>query len=104
VKTLQHRKTRSKTRSHDHFAMAVHVALVDATGTVSAADLARVAGAQPASPVSDFAPVWHGAATVGAYPEVPPHTWRLEMSRGGEPGGVPDHRDQRRGADRGEAP
>ena len=62
-------------------AMPVHVALVDSTGTIDPADLAEVAGALNQQVQSDFAPVWRVAATVGAYPQAPPHTWRIELRR-----------------------
>ena len=60
-------------------AIPVHVALVDASATIDAADLAEVAGALNEQVQADFAPAWHVAATVGAYPAAPPHTWRIEL-------------------------
>lgn len=62
-------------------AMPVHVALVDASGTVPAADLAEVAGALNEQVQADFAPVWHVAATVGAYPVAPAGTWKIELRK-----------------------
>src|SRR5262249_20085155 len=59
--------------------MPVHVALVDASGTISAAELAEVAGAINQQVQADFAPVWQVAATVGVYPTAPPDTWKIEL-------------------------
>jgi hypothetical protein len=75
-------------------AIPVHVALVDKTGTVSAGDLAEVAGALNEQVQADFAPVWRVSATVGAYPTAPPHTWRVELvDDTGEPGALGFHTD-----------
>lgn len=75
--------------------MPVHVALVDATDTISASDLAEVAGALNQQVQSDFAPTWHVAATVGAYPKAPPHTWRIELRRElDQPGALGYHADE----------
>lgn len=60
-------------------AIPVHVALVDASGTIDASELAEVAGALNEQVQSDIAPVWKVAATVGAYPTAPPGTWRIEL-------------------------
>lgn len=60
-------------------AIPVHVALVDTTGTISSALLAEVAGALNEQIQADVAPVWKVAATVGAYPEAPTGTWRIEL-------------------------
>jgi hypothetical protein len=60
-------------------AMPVHVALVDSSATVSAADLAEVAGALNEQVQADFVPVWRVSATVGAYPSAPPGTWKIEL-------------------------
>jgi hypothetical protein len=62
-------------------AMPVHVALVDASGTIPAADLAEVAGALNQQVLADLAPAWHVAATVGAYPKAPPNTWKIELRK-----------------------
>lgn len=60
-------------------AIPVHVALVDASGTVAASELAEVAGALNEQVQADIAPAWTVAATVGAYPEAPAGTWRIEL-------------------------
>ena len=74
--------------------MPVHVALVDATGTVPASDLAEVAGALNEQVQADFAPRWHVEATVGAYPTAPPGTWRIELVHStGQPGALGFHAD-----------
>jgi hypothetical protein len=63
-------------------AIPVHVALVDATGTIDAAQLAEVAGALNEQVQADVAPVWKVAASVGAYPKPPAGTWRVELKPG----------------------
>jgi hypothetical protein len=63
-------------------AIPVHVALVDLGGSIDAADLATVAGALNEQVQADLAPAWHVAATVGYYPAVPAHTWRIELQHG----------------------
>src|SRR5438128_10615493 len=63
-------------------AIPVHVALVDASGSVDAAELAGVAGALNEQVQADFAPMWKVAASVGAYPSAPPGTWRIELQDG----------------------
>jgi hypothetical protein len=60
-------------------AIPVHVALVDASGTIDPSDLAEVAGALNEQVQSDIAPAWKVAATVGAYPQAPQGTWRIEL-------------------------
>lgn len=60
-------------------AIPVHVALVDATGTIDPAELAEVAGALNEQVQADIAPAWKVAATVGAYPQAPTGTWRIEL-------------------------
>lgn len=60
-------------------AIPVHVALVDASGTIDASELAEVAGALNEQVQSDIAPAWKVAATVGAYPQAPQGTWRIEL-------------------------
>jgi hypothetical protein len=55
------------------------VALVDASGTIEASALAEVAGALNEQVQADIAPAWKVAATVGAYPQAPPATWRIEL-------------------------
>lgn len=60
-------------------AIPVHVALVDASGTIEASTLAEVAGALNEQVQSDIAPAWKVAATVGAYPTAPRGTWRIEL-------------------------
>lgn len=75
-------------------AIPVHVALVDATGTVAASELAEVAGALNEQVQADFAPRWHVAATVGAYPAAPPGTWRIELVHStGQAGALGFHAD-----------
>jgi hypothetical protein len=60
-------------------AIPVHVALVDMSGKIKAHELAEVAGALNEQVQADFAPAWKVAATVGAYPEAPAGTWRIEL-------------------------
>jgi len=60
-------------------AIPVHVALVDMSGKVSSTELAKVAGALNEQVQADVAPAWKLAATVGAYPESPAGTWRIEL-------------------------
>jgi hypothetical protein len=60
-------------------AIPVHVALVDSSGKVDAAQLAEVAGALNEQVQADVAPVWRVAASVGAYPQAPAGTWRVEI-------------------------
>src|ERR1700761_8725772 len=60
-------------------AIPVHVALVDTTETITAAELAEVAGALNEQVQADIAPAWKIAATVGAYPQPPQGTWRIEL-------------------------
>jgi hypothetical protein len=63
-------------------AIPVHVALVDDTGTIDAAQLAEVAGALNEQVQADVAPAWKLAASVGAYPKPPAGTWRVEIKTG----------------------
>jgi hypothetical protein len=63
-------------------AIPVHVALVDASGTIDHSELAEVAGALNEQVQADFTPVWKVAATVGAYPSAPAGTWRIELQEG----------------------
>jgi hypothetical protein len=74
-------------------AMPVHVAVVDASGTVPAGEPVAVAGALNQQVQCDFAPAWHVAATVGAYPEAPPDSWRIELRRDIPGGAVGYHAD-----------
>jgi hypothetical protein len=62
-------------------AIPVHVALVDMSGEIPAPELAEVAGALNEQVQADVAPAWKIAATVGAYPEPPVGTWRIELHR-----------------------
>src|SRR5438046_1699077 len=76
-------------------AIPVHVALVDESGTIDAADLAEVAGALNEQMQADFTPAWKVAVTVGAYPSAPPHTWRVELQQGIDaPGAAGYHSDE----------
>lgn len=76
-------------------AIPVHVALVDESGTVSASNLAEVAGALNEHVQADFAPVWHVHATVGAYQQAPAGTWAIRLRRDiGEPGALGFHADE----------
>jgi hypothetical protein len=76
-------------------AIPVHVALVDATGTIDQDELAQVAGALNEQVQADFAPVWRVAATVGAYPRAPSGTWRIELRDGlDQPGAAGYHSDE----------
>lgn len=73
-------------------AMPVHVALVDETGTIGVSNLADVAAALNAQIQRDFAPVWKVAATVGAYPKAPVHTWAIYLRNDiGDPGALGYH-------------
>ncbi|HEX5147372.1 MAG TPA: hypothetical protein VFV85_10125 [Conexibacter sp.] len=75
-------------------AIPVHVALVDATGTIDDDELAQVAGALNEQVQADFAPVWRVAATVGAYPRASVGTWRIELRDGlDQPGAAGYHAD-----------
>jgi hypothetical protein len=60
-------------------AIPVHVALIDMSATISATELAEVAGALNEQVQADVAPAWKVAASVGAYPEAPVGTWRIEL-------------------------
>lgn len=76
-------------------AIPVHVALVDKTGTIEQAMLAEVAGALNEQIQADFAPVWHVAATVGAYPSAPAGTWAVLIERKlDQPGALGYHTDE----------
>jgi hypothetical protein len=75
-------------------AIPVHVALVDDTGDVDAAELAKCAGSLNEQVQSDFAPIWKVAATVGAYPEAPPSTWAVHIQKQlDQPGALGYHTD-----------
>jgi hypothetical protein len=75
-------------------AIPVHVALVDASGTIDPSELAHVAGALNEQVQADFAPAWKVAATVGAYPSPPRGTWRIELQDGiDQPGAAGYHAD-----------
>lgn len=52
-------------------AIPVHIALVDRSGEIDQAELAKVAGALNAQVQNDFVPIWRVAATVGVYPAIP---------------------------------
>lgn len=60
-------------------AIPVHVAIVDASETIAPSELAEVAGALNEQVQADLAPAWKIAATVGAYPQPPQGTWRIEL-------------------------
>lgn len=60
-------------------AIPVHVALIDSSGKVDAAQLAEVAGALNEQVQADIAPAWRVAASVGAYSQPPAVTWRVEI-------------------------
>jgi hypothetical protein len=75
-------------------AIPVHVALVDDSGTIDSSQLSEVAGALNEQVQADFAPAWKVAATVGAYPSAPVHTWRIELQKGiDQPGAAGYHDD-----------
>jgi hypothetical protein len=77
-------------------AIPVHVALVDVSGTIEAAELAEVAGALNEQVQADVAPAWRVAATVGAYPQPPQGTWRIELEETIDaPGAAGFHADER---------
>jgi hypothetical protein len=72
----------------------VHVAIVDKTNTVSPQDMALLAGALNSQIQNDVAPVWHVAATCGAYADVPPHTWGIVIEQSlDQPGALGYHTD-----------
>jgi hypothetical protein len=60
-------------------AIPVHIALVDMSATITDHELAEVAGALNEQLQADVAPAWNVRATIGAYPEPPTGTWRLEL-------------------------
>ena len=75
-------------------AIPVHVALVDMSGTISQHELAEVAGALNEQVQADLVPAWQLSATVGAYPEAPPGTWRIELHEQiSDPGAAGYHED-----------
>lgn len=77
-------------------AIPIHVALVDRTGQIDVAQLARVAGALNAQVATDFGPAWHSHASVGAYPETAlgPNTWAIYVQTAlDEPGALGYHTD-----------
>lgn len=77
-------------------AIPVHVALVDQSGKVDIAELAKVAGALNAQVQNDFVPIWKVAATVGAYPAVPesPGMWAIIIqTQLNQPGALGYHTD-----------
>jgi hypothetical protein len=75
-------------------AIPVHVALVDDTGKIEAAQLATMAGAMSEQIQHDFAPVWHVRASVGAYPTAPPATWAVHIQEKlDQPGALGYHTD-----------
>jgi hypothetical protein len=72
----------------------VHVALVDDTHSLKASELQLAAGALSQQVAMDFAPVWHVAATVGAYEEAPANTWAIRIqAQLDEPGALGYHTD-----------
>lgn len=78
-------------------AIPVHVALVDDSHTIGHGELARLAGALSEQVAADFAPAWKVAATVGAYPEAPEHTWAIHLQDGiDEQGAAGYHADEHR--------
>jgi hypothetical protein len=75
-------------------AIPVHVALVDDTGEISASDLAAMAGAMSEQIQHDFSPVWHVAASVGAYASAPAGTWAVHIQKQlDQPGALGYHTD-----------
>lgn len=75
-------------------AMPVHVALVDDTRRINPSDLAKLAGALNKQILTDFGPIWHVAATVGAYPKAPANTWAIHIqNKLDEPGALGYHTD-----------
>lgn len=75
-------------------AIPVHVALVDDTGEISSSDLTTMAGAMSEQIQHDFAPVWHVAASVGAYPSAPAGTWAVHIQKQlDQPGALGYHTD-----------
>jgi hypothetical protein len=77
-------------------AIPVHVALVDETGKIETSQLATMAGAMSEQIQHDFAPVWHVAASVGAYPAAPAGTWTVHIQEQlDQPGALGYHTDDR---------
>lgn len=77
------------------YAIPVHVALVDDTGTIGATDLGAAAGALNEQVQADFAPVWHVRATVGVYDRAPDNTWAIHIQEKlDEPGALGYHTDR----------
>ena len=75
-------------------AIPVHIALVDSSGQIDPDELSQVAGALNEQVQADFAPRWHVAATVGAYPSAPEGTWRIEVvAEMDQPGALGYHSD-----------
>jgi hypothetical protein len=84
-------------------AIPVHVALVDKTGKLDAAELAAVSGALNEQVQADFAPVWHVRATVGYWPSAPAgnpdttrtNTWQIVIEKDlDQPGALGYHTDE----------
>lgn len=77
-------------------ALPIHIALVDMSNTIDPSELAAVAGALNEQLQADVAPAWNVHATVGAYPEAPVGTWRVELHETiEEPGAAGFHSDER---------
>jgi hypothetical protein len=71
------------------------VALVDATGRISPAELAEVAGALTEQVLKDVAPIWHTPAAVHAVPRAGIHQWAIIIKpKLDEPGALGYHTDE----------
>jgi len=76
------------------YAIPVHVALIDETGQIAAADLQECAGALNEQVQADFAPVWKVAATVGVYSSKSGGTWQIQIqTQLDQPGALGYHTD-----------
>jgi hypothetical protein len=78
-------------------AIPVHVGLVDDTGSIGHARLAKVAGALNEQVAADFSPIWHVRASVGVYPPdaVTPGIWAIRVrSKLDAPGAAGYHTDE----------
>jgi hypothetical protein len=65
------------------------------SGQIAPADLAEVAGALNEQVQADVAPAWKVSASVGAYPEAPEGTWRIELYETiDQPGAAGYHADE----------
>lgn len=65
-------------------AIPVHVALVDDTNSIAAADMAAMSAALNEQIQADFVPIWHVRATVGVFPNdasIPHGQWAIHIQK-----------------------